>query len=218
MCGLPGGGASFKSQLLLPAQPHRQVRTCQAMNSCLASVGRVVWGVVWGVVPGRRPDAQVHASSADGLGLGRSVPTCCDDLRNPACAHLQLANLVLGSTHLTFHYSLVPPPTSLAALSVCREAELDRMRAGKVKPSTRLGGLKRSYTSSFTADAGAAGGGRRGGLGLEPVRRSARHGDKKVRRACVCLGSRLLKVHLGAGRVLWCVLEAGGGRPACSTT
>lgn len=74
----------------------------------------------------------------------------------------------------------------------CRQAELASLRAGKVKPSGRLGGLGGSSRlgggSRLVGLGGSSSrlaGGKRGGLDLQPVRRSGRNADKRVR----CAGS-----------------------------
>ncbi len=88
-------------------------------------------------------------------------------------------------------------------LLVNRQAELDSLRAGKVKHSGRLGGLGGSSRlagsssrlmglsgsssrlagsdSRLAGDGSRRAGGKRGGLDLKPVRRSGRNADKRVR-------------------------------------
>ena len=70
----------------------------------------------------------------------------------------------------------------------CRQAELDSLRAGKVKPPGRLGGLGGSSRlaggSRLVGLGGSSSrlaGSKRGGLDLQPVRRSGRNADKRVR-------------------------------------
>ena len=84
------------------------------------------------------------------------------------------------------------PPHSCSPPS--RQAELDSLRAGKAKPSGRLGGLGGSSRLGGSRLAGLGGsssrlaggssrlaGSKRGGLDLQPVRRSGRNTDKRVR-------------------------------------
>ena len=130
------------------------------------------WGVIVSLLAGTQP-ALAQLRPCWRAPCRRGASGCVPNSTPTVHCRSMLANLFKVA------HSCSPPS---------RQAELDSLRAGKAKPSGRLGGLGGGSRLVGGGRLGSLGGStsrlagsKRGGLELQPVRRSRRTADKRVR-------------------------------------